>query len=154
PGLHGRLELLAEALEVEVGKQRVLLRVGVCPGRERRYVDLGLGLREALGAGGVDPDRVRAARCLGLLPVPATCLVAAPGGSDGRECEKHGCQDVEALVGAAALWSHARVCTPSGLHGSRTFASRFGSTSSISRSDRFIATGWRPPTPPWNGLLS
>ena len=78
PGLERGPELLAEAVDVEVGELGLAALVGVGPGDERRDVDLGLGLGQALRPGGLDPDRVRPAGRLGLLAVPPGGLVAAP----------------------------------------------------------------------------
>src|SRR4051795_6305474 len=151
PRLNRRPELLAKALEVEVGEQHVLPRVSIDPGRERRNVDLGLGLRKTLRPGREDAGPVGAAGRLRLLSVPATRLVTAPGGSNGRDREQQRRHEVEALLCARALRCHVFVRTPSRSQGIRTFAARFGSTSSTSRRLRFIAVGLSPPTPPWNG---
>jgi GAF domain-containing protein len=85
PGCERRLELRAEASLVELLELGLILRVRVDPLDERRDIDFLLSLCEALGTGGVDSDRVRTARRLRLLAVPARRLVSAPGGGDGGE---------------------------------------------------------------------
>ena len=75
PGVDGGLELLAEALEVEVRQLRLLLGVGVDPLREGRHVDLRLGVRESRRLGRLDPQRVRARR----RPSPARRSIGSTG---------------------------------------------------------------------------
>ena len=114
PGDDGGPELLAEALEVEVGQLGPLQGVGVDPLDERRHVDLRLRFGEPLGARRLDPDRVRPARRLRLLAVPARRLVAAPCRRNRRERQQHGRDD----LGVLPVWTAAQRASPAALHGS------------------------------------
>ena len=144
PRLERRLELLAEALLVEVRERRLLLGVGVDPLDERRDVDLGLRVREAGGARGLDSHCVDASRRLRLLAVPAVGLIAAPCRRDRREREQHDCDELRPV--APLRVAHGR---PAASQGGSTCTFTIGNASSRIRSVRSIATGSRLPTPGW-----
>ena len=144
PRLERRLELLAEASPVEAHERRFPPRVRVHPRRERRHVDLLLGVRQVGGASRLDPGLVHAGRGFRLLAVPPGRLVAAPRSRDGREREQDGGADLDPVP---LVRGGHETGTPRASQGKSTRASTACSDSSMIRSVLSIATGRTPPTP-------